>query len=460
MVARNDHVILWVVCLAVCASGCRSAPSLASPASADITQSRAQNADTSGYDGWLFKQATGRGDAQPVAERSRSANAMPGGAQQASATEAAPADSKEASGPGPKETVVTAATLAAASKPAPKRNDEDEDGGLDLSGFAPSNVFKKFKDMAGYGPDERIARAAYDEGKRLFREKKYYDAAKQFAKAADRWPDTPLEEDAMFWRAESLFFDDRYSAAESAYDALLKKYTYSHYLDTAVKRQFLIGRYWEQFDAAEPHWPVTPNFTDNARPLFDTWGRAQKAYEHVRMNDPTGPLADHALMAGANAYFVAGRYEDAAINYDMLRKEYPKSQHQKNAHMLGIESKHRMYQGPIYDGTPLKEASELVDQTLVTFGPTLGSDRERLIDAKNRMIAEQAERDWTIGQYYEKNRYYGAARHYYTNLIEAYPQTPAADRAKQRLEVIKDYPAEPPDRLAWLTGLLGPVRKR
>jgi TolA-binding protein len=453
MADRKYHVILLAACLAGYAGGCRTVPPLPDSARADAQRSSARNDGQSGgqegYDGWLFKRMTG----QDKPSQPNSAAQPSYDVRQTSATETAP--------PGPKETVVTAATLAAASKPPPKKKDDDEDAsGFDLSALAPSNVIKNVKNWAGYGPDEQIARTAYDEGHRLFREKKYDDAAKQFATAADRWPDTPLEEDALFWRAESFFFADRYSAADDAYDKLLKKYTYSHHLDTAVKRQFAIGRYWEQFQAAEPHWPVTPNFVDKSRPLFDTWGRSIKAYEHSRLNDPTGPLADDALMATGNAYFVHGRYEDAAINYDLLRKEYPKSEHQKNAHLLEVEAKQRIYQGPLYDGTPLKEAAELTDQTLIRFGPTLGADRERLVEAKNRMMAEQAERDWAMGQFYEKKGRYGSARYYYRSVVDNYPQTRTAAMAKERLEQIKDYAAEPPDRLAWLTDLLGPVKRR
>jgi outer membrane protein assembly factor BamD (BamD/ComL family) len=453
MVVHRYYAIVLALALVDCTAGCRSVPPLPESARAEVERSRAQDNGQDEYDGWLFKQLTGQARQSPT-PRGTAATGQPSSeVQQAAAVEAA--------GPGPKETVVTPAVLANASKPAPKKNDDDEEGpGLDLSALAPSNVIKKVKQWTGNGPDEQIARTTYDEGHRLFREKKYEEAAKQFATAADRWPDTPLEEDALYWRAESLFFGDRYSGAHDAYDRLLKKYTYSRYLDKAVARQFAIGRYWEQFHAAEPHWPVTPNLTDKTRPWFDTWGHAQKAYEHVRLNDPTGPLADDALMAGANAYFIHGRYEDAAINYDLLRKEYSKSEHQKNAHLLGIESKLRMYQGSMYDGTPLREASDLADQTLIRFGPTLGTDRENLIDAKNRMLAERAERDWAVAQYYEKNRHYGAARYYYMSLIDHYPQTAAAAKAQERLEQIKDYPAEPPDRLKWLTTLLGPVKRR
>jgi outer membrane protein assembly factor BamD (BamD/ComL family) len=453
MADRKSHVILLAACLAGYAGGCHTVPPVPDHARANPAQSRARSDGQDESDGWLFKRLSGQDkEPQPSSSSSSSATRPSYEVRQASATETAP--------PGPKETVVTAATLAAASKPAAKKKEEEEASGFDLSALSPSTVIKNVKNWAGYGPDERIARTAYDEGHGLFREKKYDEAAKQFATAADRWPDTVLEEDALFWRAESLFFADRYPAADDAYDKLLKKYTYSRHLDKAVARQFAVGRYWEQFQAAAPHWPVTPNLIDKSRPLFDTWGRSIKAYEHVRLNDPTGPLADDALMATGNAYFVHGRYEDASINYDLLRKEYPKSEHQKSAHLLGVESKQRVYQGPLYDGTPLKEAAELTDQTLIRFGPTLGADRDRLVEAKNRMVAEQAERDWAVAQFYEKKGCYGSARYYYNNLVENYPQTRTAAMAKERLEQIKDYPAEPPDRLKWLTGLLGPVKKR
>ena len=220
-------------------------------------------------------------------------------------------------------------------------------------------------------------------------------------------------------------------------------------------REFAIGRYWEKFDDREPHWPTTPNFTDRKRPWFDTWGNALKAYDHVRMNDPTGPLADHSLMAAGNAYFLAGRYEDAAGQYDVLRKEYPKSDHQLKAHLLGMESKQLIYQGPLYDGTPLKEAGEIADHTLVRFAGSLGEDRGRVVEAKNRIVELQAERDLEIGRYFDKKHRYGAARIYYQGVLKEFPQTAAAVAARQRLDEIKDLPADPPNYFHWLERILG-----
>lgn len=330
--------------------------------------------------------------------------------------------------------------------PAPLKED-DEEGGFDLSFLAPANVYKKIKTAAGRGPDEKVARDAFLAGKELFQRRQYAEAAKQFAITLDRVPEKSvvLEEDAMFMLAESLFFSEQYNKAEDAYEALLKKYEFSRYVDRAVAKQFAIGRYWEQFDKAEPHWAITPNFTDKRRPMFDTWGYALKSYEHVRLNDPTSPMAEHALMATANAFFVAGRFEDASFHYDQLRKEYPKSQHQLRAHLLSLESKRRIYQGSAYDIAPLRDARDVADQTLIRFGNQLGPERERIIQIKNELNEQMAQRDWEIGQYYDKKKYYGSARYYYQAVVKDYPSTKTAQVAWARMQQIQGFPAEPTD---------------
>ncbi len=245
----------------------------------------------------------------------------------------------------------------------------------------------------------------------------------------------------------------------TCYEKLLKKYEYSRYLDRAAAREFAIGRYWEKFDEKEPHWPLTPNFSDKMRPWFDTWGNSIKAYEHVRLNDPTGPLADDSLMAAGNAYFVRGRYEDAAYQYDTLWREYTKSEHQLKAGLLALESKQNIYQGEMYDGMALKEAGQYADQVLTRFGNTLGAERDRVVEAKNRVVELNARHELAVGRFYDKKGYYGAARIYYKSLIEDFPQTASAEQARTRLEEIKDLPAEPYNYFAWMERIFGSKKR-
>jgi len=412
------------------AGGCAGVPpaphAAARPPEADSTSGDPYDGDDS--DGWLFNRLTGQtaSDERPDAAS---------GVVPASVTEpVAP------SVPTPPVTV-------------PVAGPSDENSGFQWSDLAPENVYKDLKEAAGYGPSEEISRALLEEGKRLQQQKQYAAAAGRFQSAAKRWPDSILEEDALFLLGESYFFDDRYPKAQDAYENLLKKYSNSRYLDTVGKRLFAIGQYWEKLHKADPHWPMTPNVTNKERPTFDTFGNALKAYETIRLNDPTGPLADDSIMATANAYFNKGRFEDAAFHYDILRKEYPKSEHQAKAHLLGMQAKLQVYQGARYDRTPLNEADEIADQALSQFSSELGTERQRLAATRDRIAEQQAERDWTMAQYYENRKAFGAARYYYQGLIKDYPLTQYARQAQARLEQIRDKPDNPPNRFQWLTDI-------
>mgnify|MGYP002621626565 CR=1 FL=1 len=332
------------------------------------------------------------------------------------------------------------------------RDESGEGDGL-LDSVSPKKAAAKFKKAIGQGPNESIARQALAEGDALFRQQRYGDAAKQFDKAVDRWPDSPLEEEAMFKAAEAYFFADRYMKANDAYGALTKKYPSTQYLNQVVIRRFAIGRYWEQHHRAHPHWPVTPNLMDKTRPLFDTAGHALKVYERIRLEDPTGALADDSLMATANAHFINARWEEADYHYGLIRSEYPKSEFQYQAHLLGLRCKLLMYQGSDYDSTPLDQAQELATQLLTQFSSELGDERERIVQVRASINAQRAKREWDMAEYYAKGKYYGAAEHFYTKIIEDYPETQLAAESRARLTQYKDEPANPQQPLEWLVDL-------
>ena len=304
--------------------------------------------------------------------------------------------------------------------------------------------YGKLKSAVGLGPNEQVARQYYLEGYKLFTEKKYKAAAEQFKAAADRGPNSPIEQDAMFMIAESYFYDDRYIPARDAYDALVKKHTNTRYMDKVIEHEWQIARYWEQYENAHPDWPATPNGYDKSRPWFDTVGHAIKTYENIRLNDPTGPLADDAIMAMGNSYFLRGRYGDADLQYELLRKEYPRSDHQYDAHILGLQCKLRKYQGPDYDGTPLEESQVLVKQLKVQFSGQLdGEQRERLAEVDAMLKKEIATRDFQMAQHFDGIEEYGSARMYYARVMKEYPQTPLAEQSKVRLAEIGGEPERP-----------------
>lgn len=292
----------------------------------------------------------------------------------------------------------------------------------------------------GLGPDEAIARQAFARGEELFASKQYKQAAKQYKKAAFRWPDSPLEEDALFMVGESRFFADQYAAADDAYGNLFEKYDNTRHLERSVSRQFAIAQYWEQSHARRPIWPIVPNVFDRTRPWFDTLGNARKAYESVHMHDPTGPLADDAVMASANSYFIREQFDDADHYYTILRTDYPKSPFQLQAHLLGLQSKLGSYQGAEYGGEPLADAKDLSEQILTQFGSQLGEDRQRILHSREGIQEELARRDYVMAEYYERTGYHQAARFYYGVVVEDHPGTQVADLAQNRLASLEGLP--------------------
>ncbi len=180
------------------------------PATAQSKPPAASNGDDE-YEGWLFKSLTGRSN---TAEAARPATATPTATSTSAVGPlvAGPASSSGLNGatssPGMQVIPVSAESDAAGPPPSipPELSSmtggvsiggakpKEEKKGFDLSDLAPENIYKNVKNATGYGPDEKIARAAMKEGETLFEAKNYKEAAAKFATAAGRWPDSPLEE--------------------------------------------------------------------------------------------------------------------------------------------------------------------------------------------------------------------------------------------------------------------------
>ena len=319
------------------------------------------------------------------------------------------------------------------------------------------NIKKRWKKMVGRGPNEPVARKALAEADALFREAKYDEAIKKYKVAIDRWPDSAIEEDALWQLAESYFFTDQYPKAEDQYDELVKKYANTKYLDRVAQRQFVIARYWIAIDEKNHLPTIVPNLMDRSRPLFDTRGRALKAYDHVRINDPRGPLADDSIMAAANAHFLDRQWLDADYFYGLLRSEYPDSDFLLQAHLLGLQAKLRAYQGPGYEGGILEEAEVLADQVIVQFPDQLARDEEQRVEqTRAEIAAQQALRHWQRAEFYAKGKRYSSARIYYAMIAQDYPKTQLAQQARTKYVAIKDKADVSDDPLPLLTRVLNP----
>lgn len=297
----------------------------------------------------------------------------------------------------------------------------------------------------------------FDAAKALYDKQEYSAARKAFHKVAKKYKDKPIEEEALFMVGESYFKMQYFPDAQDAYDELFKKYPSTRYLEEATQRLFAIARYWldspkpasavelAHFSQESPEktlddlpearvpytFPLTPNFLDKSRPLFDTPGRALQALKSVWINDPTGPLADDALMIAATHHLRKRDYQEADHIYGTIREQYPEGEHASAAYVLGQHASYNSYQGSRYDAKQLEEARKLTDSVLRLY-PEL-PQQKKLKGDLTKMDQEKAERDWVRVQFYLKRGEKDSAAVMAEFLLKDYPESPRAKEARSLL---------------------------
>jgi TolA-binding protein len=293
----------------------------------------------------------------------------------------------------------------------------------------------------------------------LYQAEDYEAAEKAFKNVAKKYKKSEIREDAIFMQAEAAYNQGHYADAEIKYSELLKFYPSTRHLDDVSKRLFEIARIWLDFPEAADLGEVQqvnyddfrkklpaenpaekkakgpafwPNFTDESRPLFDPEGNGVGALRLIWLNDPTGPLADDALMLAASHYARKGDFVEADRHYTLLREEYPNSPHVQQAFVLGSHVKLMSYQGPNYDGKTLEDSEQLKESILRLY-PDL-DDKERIQRELSRMEEAKAAREWELVVLYERKNNPRAQAVYCHLLIERYPNTSFAKLARQRLQ--------------------------
>ena len=277
----------------------------------------------------------------------------------------------------------------------------------------------------------------------------FSSAADLYRKAAKRSPGTPLEEDALMMIADSYFFANEYTKASESYDALTAKYQSTRHMDRVAQRRFAIGQYWIGMTKKPSTKDWLPDVSGR-RPVMDTFGHAVKVLDKIRFDDPTGKLADDATMAAAVANFEKGKYGSADILFTDVRENFPKSEHQFEAHLLGLKSKLAMYEGPDYSGVMLDESEQLIKNMFRLFRREMQGHEEYLQNALKDIRLKKANREYSLAKFYDNRKEYGAARLYYNRVRREYSDTNLALESENRLKAIAEFPDAPEEKLEFI----------
>ena len=277
----------------------------------------------------------------------------------------------------------------------------------------------------------------------------FVEAANEYRVAAAQWPESGLEEQAIFFEGESYFFADRYVQANRAFEKLISHYAGSSFLDRAEERRYVIAKYWLQLDESGP----MVAFNDPKRPKYNVAGEARRVLHNIRLDDPTGRLADDATFELASAFLKSGRYYEAADTYEDLRRNYPGSKFLFNAHMLELEARLKSYNGPSYDATPLAKSEELIKSIVRQF-PKQANEHVEVLEQQAALVNNQlAQRDYELGQYHERRGENRAAQLCYAAVSERYPDSVYSSTIGEKIQQVASLPAVPAQHAKWLVDM-------
>jgi len=289
---------------------------------------------------------------------------------------------------------------------------------------------QQWKTVSAEGQDKYLLAVA--EIKQLVNAGRTKDAAKAVVKLKKDFPEIAGPDLDAFIEAEMLFAKGKFSKASKAYNKLLTEYPESQLYEAALDRQFSIA---------------TAFLAGRKRPvlkIFRMRGYSQGARIMGSISDRAGdaPIAIKAAVSVAKSLERRGKFNDAYFEWSQISSRWPTGQTGKDALLGMARCKHAAYKGPKYNASELRSAKSYYENFKLRYP----KDAEEIgVDKILKQITEQqAEKQFSIGQYYQKVGDKQSANVYYQMVLDNWPESTAAEKTKQEINKRQTNESEEP----------------
>ncbi|MDD5139625.1 MAG: tetratricopeptide repeat protein [Verrucomicrobiales bacterium] len=249
------------------------------------------------------------------------------------------------------------------------------------------------------------------------------------------WPLSDYAPRAEYLIGRCLEARGRDEAAFNAYQNIVKKYPRSQNYEDVLWRQYEIANRFLGGEFFRVFWGYLP--------LYTSMDETAKMYGKIVDSGPYSAVAPHAQLRIGEAREKQKDYEEAVKAYETAADRY---------HTQPLIAADAMYRAAFsyqkqattseYDqGTAAKAIAAYTD--FMTFYP----DDKRVAVAQKAVAslkAEQVRGNFGIAKYYERNRQWTGAVVYYNEVLQMDPNSPYAEQARQRIEVLKPLMQTPP----------------
>jgi len=239
------------------------------------------------------------------------------------------------------------------------------------------------------------------------------------------------------------FFPKAYEAAESqfyigacfekfskpyhaylAYQKVIDKYPFSDKMEDVLEREFAIA---EQ---------LTEEDSKFLGLTFPQEHLAIEIYQKIISNAPYSkwaPLSQYKIGVVLKA---VERFGEAKKEFQKVIAEYPESEWAESAKFQIAFSASKASLASDYDQELTKEAKERFERFIQTHPDIdLSEDAQEII---GELENKEAEKDFNIAQFYEKQREFNSATMYYESILARYPKSKWAQMALERMQLLEE----------------------
>ena len=169
--------------------------------------------------------------------------------------------------------------------------------------------------------------------------------------------------------------------------------------------------------------------------IIPVYSKAVDIFKFIVEQAPYGSYGDQSQLKLGVAYRKMANFSEAVNAFQTLIANYPTSPLIDEAHYQLAETSYELAQNTIRDQSVTSQASLHLKDFIKQYKTSSLAERAELL--KQRLDEQDAEKNYRIGLYYEKQGSIESAQIYYEDVAEHYSETPFGKKAARRLRTLE-----------------------
>ncbi len=273
-----------------------------------------------------------------------------------------------------------------------------------------------------YAPKESPAEQ-FTFAKSYYDAKDYLTAYKEFKKLIKYYSDALQAPEAQYYMGLCLEEMEKYYDAYQAYQRIIDKYPFSSRMEDVLQREYIVAQKLLDYKTNV----VGIEFTGDSTAI--------EIFQKIIANAPYGKYAPASQYKIGLVYKAKAFFQEASQEFQKVLDSYPNSEWAEPAKFQIALCAASSSPGPSYDQTLTQEAKDKFDEFIKSH-----PEAELSQDARERVVElneQEAESNYQIGLFYEKQKAYESAKIYYRYCINKFPRSKWAGESLERIKVME-----------------------